>query len=678
MMATDLKKELIRINEGDSGPPSYANVPRTESSNSSDVKELLRQSASSPASDALVTSTKFPATLRFLIYSESPANYAAVENLLAGDPLSSVVERTRVPLPYAPTLDLIVTTHSVSPAQLKLRWLGTDTAPAPLATLVEAASSPMELSELFAATNEKLELIKTTGGYEQDGNVLVELVQLPMPADMLYLHDTDRQAYFDTLVRLISVLFRADIVPQGLIFASGYREGLSPSTVESLSQYLAQYGMFCPNLTLLFTDYIPHIALMSGDKYLDVSKRLDKIKSDLNRSDLPIVALPVATTLPLAGHTARIAFYYQQRAALIVLLSTCAHDSTLTADSVRVEMEEIVKLWLSSVLVGVETIRKGLAATKTLLASDLVDMSKEANVCANTLSDNTHEIATRDAQIVRQQQIKPYQDVGLVLTSVLAAVLVERLGVIAAATVAAALAALVLMLVHDRHDKVQQFKEARREATARETKIKRGKMIADAKVQIVETRLTAIDKWSAELDALQAAISADTMSVATLLAMSEPLIRLMAQLNSSYPKPKVADAVDLAVAFVADKDFARELRATLLVLTPKFELQPSNKDLIKLYAKAGISSGASRVPVFVFPAEVPDLSEQATEPARQGPSRPAGQSFVQQQIAMPANIYSKDGLTLSNVVFAATAHGPPPEMPNDLNELDLPDFEARE
>ncbi|KAJ3374561.1 hypothetical protein GGF31_007339 [Allomyces arbusculus] len=682
MMATDLiKEELIRsINHGaSSAPPSYAKVSSTRSSSASDLlKEQVLQSASSSASDGLLTSTNFLAALRFLIYSESPANYAAVENLLSEDASSSVVERTRVPLPFAPALNLIVTTFSVALPQLKLRWLGTDTAPAPLSSLVEAASSPTELSELFAATSDNLELIKTASRDDKDGKVLVELVQLPTPADMQYLRDTDRQSYFDTLVRIINVLFRSDIVPQGLIFASGFPEGLSSSTVESYSHYLTQYGTFCPNVTLLFTDYNPHVVFMSGDKYLDVSKRLNKIKADLNRPDLPTVALPVATTLPPAGRAARVAFYYQQRAALIDLLSKCARDSKLTAESVRVEMQEFIKVWLSSVLVGVETIRKGLVATKTLLASDLVEMTKEANVCANILSDNTHEIATRDAQITRQQQIKPYQDTGLVLTSVLAAVLVERLGVAVAATVAAALAALVLMLVHDRHDKVQRFKDARREATARETKLKRGKAIVDAKVRLVETRLAAIDKWSAELDALQAAISADDMSVVTLLAMSKPLLRLAAQLTSDYPKPEAADVVGLAVAFVADKKVARELGAMLLVLTPKLELQPNNKDLIKLYAKAGIPSGASRMPAFVFPAKVPEVTEQAIVPVQQGPSLPAGQRFAQQQIAMPANIYLKDGLTLSNLVFAATAHGALPELPNDLNELDLPEFEAGE
>ncbi|KNE64944.1 hypothetical protein AMAG_10609 [Allomyces macrogynus ATCC 38327] len=147
-----------------------------------------------------------------------------------------------------------------------------------------------------------------------------------------------------------------------------YPEGLSPSTIELLSQYLAQYGKSCPNLTLLSTDYNPHVVFMSGDKYLDVSKRLDKITADLNRPDLPIVALPVATTMPLAGRAARIAFYYQQRVALVDLLSKYSRDAAPTAELARIEMGQNVKMWLSSVLVGVETIRKGLAATKTLLA----------------------------------------------------------------------------------------------------------------------------------------------------------------------------------------------------------------------------------------------------------------------------------------------------------------------
>ncbi|KNE54054.1 hypothetical protein AMAG_00057 [Allomyces macrogynus ATCC 38327] len=202
MMATDMiKEDLIRsINHGvSSAPPSYAKVSSKRSSSTSDLKEQLLQPASGSASDALFPSTKILAALRFLIFSESPANYAAVENLLAEDPLSSVVERTHVRLPFAPALNLFVTTYSVASAQLKLRWLGTDTAPAPLATLVETASSSTEMSELFAVTNDKLELIKTMGGDGKDGNVLVELVQLPTPADMLFLHETDRQAYFDTL-----------------------------------------------------------------------------------------------------------------------------------------------------------------------------------------------------------------------------------------------------------------------------------------------------------------------------------------------------------------------------------------------------------------------------------------------------------------------------------------------
>ncbi|KAJ3362675.1 hypothetical protein GGF32_005697 [Allomyces javanicus] len=431
------------------------------------------------------------AALRFLIFSEDLFNYAAVEHLLAEDQSANVIERSRERMPFAPSLSLIVTTISVALQQHELRWLGEDTVPANLASLVEAASSAEDILKVFSATNNKLELIKAAAGNDEtDANVLVELVQLPKSDEMLHLYDTDQHAYYDTLIRILVVLFRSDIVPQGLIFASGYPGGVNPSSVESLSQYLAQYGKFCPNVTLLFTDYIPHIVLMNGDEYLNVSERVDKITINLNRPDLPIAALPVATTMPLAGRAARIAFYYQQRAALIDLLSKCARDSKLTAGSARVEKGEIVKMWLSSVLVGVEIIRKGLAATKTLLASDLVETIKEAEVCANILSDNTREIGTRD-----------------------------------------------------RHAKLQPFQDAHQAAVARVPKLQRNEQY----------------KWLAELDALHEAISADTILVATLLAMCEPLIRLMAQLKSEYPEPEVADAVELAVAFVAGKEVAREL-----------------------------------------------------------------------------------------------------------------------
>ncbi|KAJ3374560.1 hypothetical protein GGF31_007338 [Allomyces arbusculus] len=195
-----------------------------------------------------------------------------------------------------------------------------------------------------SATKNELVLIKTAGGNEKDANVFVELVKLPRPDEMLYLYDTDQHAYYDTLIRILVVLFRSHIAPQGLIFASGYPHDVSPSTVESLSQYLAQYGKFCPKVALLFTNYIPHIVLMNGDEYLNVSERFDKITAALNRPDLLIDALPVKTSMSPADRAARIAFYYQQRAAFFDLLSKYALKTPLTANLVCVEMGELVKL----------------------------------------------------------------------------------------------------------------------------------------------------------------------------------------------------------------------------------------------------------------------------------------------------------------------------------------------
>ncbi|KNE64937.1 hypothetical protein AMAG_10602 [Allomyces macrogynus ATCC 38327] len=125
------------------------------------------------------------------------------------------------------------------------------------------------------------------------------------------------------------------------------------------------------------------------------------------------------------------------------------------------------------------------------------------------------------------------------------------------------------MAVHDRQDTVDQLKIERKKPKALMAQLRKEKKAADAEVKSIGEQLVAIGEWTIMLDALHAAVQSDSMSIAALLAMREPLLRLAVGVTHGVMKPQVDDLINLAVSFVGNSDDKHALGKLLHALTPK-------------------------------------------------------------------------------------------------------------
>ncbi|KAJ3362665.1 hypothetical protein GGF32_005687 [Allomyces javanicus] len=349
---------------------------------------------------------------------------------------------------------------------------------------------------------------------------------------------------------------------------------LSGLNTHLLTLLVDQFATLCPHVTIILANYEPRTAMIDGSRYLDLTTRSLPIKARLDQRNVSFDMIPVTITEPLVDRPARTAFYYQQRAAVIDEIRRLVSDSTATASTARIRKHVFVEIWTGSVDASINAVRAMISDTKATLDHDHALLVEEAELWADRVDEKASKITRIEARLERHEKRKHIYYLGQILMTTLAAILAKYVNIAAAAAITGTLAVLILMAVHDRQDAVEKLKTARKKPKALMSQLRKEKQAADSKVKSIDAQRAAIDEWSARLDALRNAVQSDYLTVAALLAMRGPLVRLTQNVISGDSKPQADDLVDLALSFLDNPNDKHALGKVLRALTPKVESVP--------------------------------------------------------------------------------------------------------
>ncbi|KNE54046.1 hypothetical protein AMAG_00049 [Allomyces macrogynus ATCC 38327] len=550
-------------------PPSYAAIATSASSplplaferEKSEYRAISQQPPTPPP-----TLTRH----RFLVSSDNPKLVTQLAQWLADlrvtrDQEVTVVDGTAVKLH----------TTVADKKSFLLRWA--ESTGQSMETLVDMAQDTA--SALFGTTVEKLKLIESGEG-DKNQPVSIELVQVPTPSVLHTLNKENPLGYLEMFLQALALAYSNDGTPNGLIYIIDFGVGVDFASLDAVAEFVEHFGALCPHLTVILSGYDPNDVIMHGGEYLDMTQYVRKIKTHLNRPEMNVRVIPVTFTQSRTKRPLRRVFFHQQRIVLLNEFARIAAGLCSRAQTTRIRKMEPIRGWNKSILACIDVVRSKLATSQTLIQKRTADFAAASTLANDKIALHAQKIKELQAKVDRP--LFSRQTVWQ-LVPILAFLLGRAVGWIACAlidTVACVVVLLVTLLVNPFAKGVAASVDAaERIRLAQEQVEVAGRELKDvqSKIAIATQQLMNVGTWIATLDQHRIDVIDDTVSVATLLAMRDPLLRL-APLVPKGSSPSLSDFGDLVVAYLHDQGKANELRAVLhaLVTQPVEQEPPIN------------------------------------------------------------------------------------------------------
>ncbi|KNE64938.1 hypothetical protein AMAG_10603 [Allomyces macrogynus ATCC 38327] len=554
-------------------------------------------------------------TIRVLISGDgdSPADLASnTIDWIAGG--QYIGEPMTYPLPHCDDNAAVqLYTCQVKKSTFALREPGSNDAPKSLAELVKETESA---SRLFGIKSDKLELVQVKDKDSKDELVTVEFLLFPQPAVLLALKNSHPYAYLDVLFAILRLAYRADGALYGLFFVTDFQVGQNEHT---LTMFVDQFASLCPNLAYIMINYEPRTVIMDGGSYLNVSDRIAPIQALLDARGVQFTAIPATTTMPLVDRPPRLAFYYQQLALVIdILINFKRLGLAVSAHTAKLPKMTALEMWIPALLDLLQAGSKLLDEKHQILQLRRDAIAKKIKEYDQRIAECTETMATADAALARQSQLKVYMPGVMVVLVGITSVAANHFGPVVTVMAVCMLAAGAVGLMQASESKAQQLRVASDEAKNRLPELTAGKTRVEHMMPAATVNIKAIAKCLDMLKSVRDACpTGNDVSVAALIPTRDALIKLCSRAVADLPM-RDEDLAELGAAFLRTTgDDAGQVRDLLISLAAQVK-KPRDESS----AHTGSEPAAARPAVIAMPALFNPNAEQKVRVAAQGPPVP--------------------------------------------------------